>query len=284
MLLYYSFNLSIRCEGYDSRRGTSWLSFMKLLTESLTEDEDWSLQHVRIGINPSFIYLLHLILILILQFLFLFYLLVRYEDFQTRPIELCRRLYHFLFLEDRPAAFKDLITNHSSPYFWTDEDINGLCDSLFPAALKQTTSTKRKLRSTSTSTSTVQQKNKKNENSHSTHQHKQQKQTMASIFKKMMNQNNNHRELSKGRPNRQKLVGGKDYHNRKSLNYNPSFINATCGFSMSQFRLAYHLFDEESVSTLESLSSKISPYGYSLDPYNYYTQTDLLAKWNLMKP
>lgn len=52
---------------------------------------------------------------------------------------------------------------------------------------------------------------------------------------------------------------------------------------MNQYRTAYKLFDDDSRETLESYSAKISQYGYAFDPYNFYTETDALGKWNIMK-
>lgn len=224
------------CEGYNSKKGTSWISFMKILTDFLSADEEWSLKHVRI---------------------------VRYEDFQSRPIELCRRMFKFLFLENSPKSFRTLVKNHSSPYYWKEDDINNVCVDLFPElkpTLSPTKISRRKLRS-----------KKISQNNH--------RSTLASNI-----YNNNqyqHRELKK--PIRTNLFRGNQYHLRTSLGYDPTRVNATCGFDMSRFRAAYDLFDEETKSVFENFNSQISKYGYSFDTYNYYTSTDVLAKWNLMK-
>jgi len=60
------------------------------------------------------------------------YFIVRYEDFQNEPLEVCKRLHKFLFLDDRPQSLEDGIKNSSSPYFWDYSQVETHCKSLFP--------------------------------------------------------------------------------------------------------------------------------------------------------
>lgn len=65
---------------------------------------------------------------------------MRYEDFQSRPLQLCQNLFKFLFVESH-EPLKGKVTNKSSPYFWDDQEIEQTCKGLFPKV-----ETKRNLR------------------------------------------------------------------------------------------------------------------------------------------
>jgi hypothetical protein len=61
---------------------------------------------------------------------------VRYEDFQNRPVELCKRLFKFIFIDDRPSDLH--ITSPNSPYHWTQSEVDASCENLFTPPPKPT--------------------------------------------------------------------------------------------------------------------------------------------------
>lgn len=171
---------------------------------------------------------------------------MRYEDFQSRPLEVCQNLYKFLFIESH-EPLKGQITNKSSPYFWSEQDIKNACQGLFPAVKSPT---HRRLRNHPVRI--------RNGPSHAPRRLKKYSRTP------LMND---------------------AYHLATSLNYNPDIINITCDYAMTQFQQAYHLFPDDIQQSFKELSEKMAPYGYSMNPEKLFTtKGSVLEKWNLMNP
>jgi hypothetical protein len=180
---------------------------------------------------------------------------VRYEDFQSRPLELCQRLFHFLFLES-DSALSGKVTNKSSPFFWKEAEVQRQCLALFPAlapTAAPAAATHRRLRSSPAPLALV---------AHSP---------------------SSPRRLRKFQFSRTPLIN-QQYHLATQLNYNPLFVNVTCDFALTQFQHAYPLFPAELREQIRGLSTKMEPYGYSLDPARLFTtETSVFEKWNLLK-
>jgi hypothetical protein len=164
---------------------------------------------------------------------------VRYEDFQSRPVQLCENLFKFIFVDSHDQLKG--VTDKSSPYFWGDEEIQQTCKGLFSKAKAKA---KRRLRQLPVP----------------------------------------HSSSSHSRRLKRTPLMGSQYHLATSLNYNPKLVNTTCNFAMTQFRAGYGMFPADLKEALQGISEKMSPYGYSLNPEQFFTtQSSILEKWNLMK-
>jgi hypothetical protein len=185
---------------------------------------------------------------------------VRYEDFQTRPVELCRRMFHFFFLEDVNPSLRSSATK-DSPYHWTASDIDRICVELFPA-----------LKPTAAPSPFPARRGLKGSVDLPSMDENVTRVTELEISRSL-----------KRKYYRTKLIGGDNYHLKTSLGYNPDFIHGTCDYNMASFSGATSQFPEDLTTAVKELSGKLAPYGYTLDVNNFYQPENKFSKWNLMK-